>query len=59
MMTNSDFLSTKATYLNKQEPYIVLSKEELVAERDNYYRIGETSIAVSSAVRKHPINYIL
>lgn len=51
MMTNSDFLSTKATYLNKQEPYIVLSKEELVAERDNYYRIGETSIAVSSAVQ--------
>lgn len=51
MMTNSDFLSTKATYLNKQEPYIVLSKEELVAERDNYYRIGDTSISVSPTVQ--------
>lgn len=51
MMTSSNFLRCKANYLNEQEPFIVLSKEELVAERDNYYRIGETSIAVSSAVQ--------
>ena len=50
-MTSSNFLRCKANYLNEQEPFIVLSKEELVAERDNYYRIGETSIAVSSAVQ--------
>ena len=51
MMTNSDFLRCKSTYLNEQEPFIVLSKEELVAEKDNYYRIGETSIAVSPTVQ--------
>ena len=51
MMTNSDFLKSKATYLNEQEPFIILTKEELVAERDNFYRIGEASIAVSPAVQ--------
>lgn len=28
MMTNSDFLRGKANYLNMQEPFIVLSKED-------------------------------
>ena len=32
MMTSSNFLRCKANYLSEQEPFIVLSKEELVAE---------------------------
>lgn len=51
MMTDSTYLTRKAAFLDEQEPYLVLSKEELVAERNNYYRIGETSVAVSTAVQ--------
>lgn len=50
-MTSSDFFSQKAEFLKTQEPYLVLSKEELVAEVDNYYRIGDTSILVSDGVQ--------
>ena len=50
-MTTSDFLSKKNELLKNQEPYLVLSKEELVAETDNYYRIGDTSILVSDGAQ--------
>lgn len=51
-MTSSEFFNQKNEFLKKQEPYLVLSKEELVAEADNYYRIGDTSIAVSDDVQE-------
>lgn len=50
-MTTSEFFRNKAAFLEEQEPYIVLSKEKLVAERNNYYRVGDTEIAVSSIVQ--------
>ena len=50
-MTNEDFLNRRATFLEEQEPFIVLSKENLVAERDNYYCVGDTSIMVSPEVQ--------
>ena len=50
-MTSSEFFSQKAKFLKKQEPYLILSKEELVAEVDNYYRIGDTSILVSDGAQ--------
>lgn len=51
-MTSSEFFSQKAKFLKKQEPYLILSKEELVAEVDNYYRIGDTSILVSDGAQR-------
>ena len=50
-MTNEDFLNRRAAFLEEQEPFIVLSKENLVAERDNYYRVADTSIMVSPEVQ--------
>lgn len=51
MMTDETYITRKAAFLHEQEPYLVLSKEELVAERDNFYRIGETAIEVSPIVQ--------
>lgn len=50
-MTSSEFFSQKTKFLKEQEPYLILSKEELIAEVDNYYRIGDTSILVSDGAQ--------
>ena len=51
-MTSSEFFHQKAELLKKQEPYLILSKEELVAEANNYYRIGDYLVEVTEAVQR-------
>lgn len=51
MMTSSEYVSRRDTLLREQKPFIVLTKDELVSEGDNYYRIGDTQIAVTPSVQ--------
>ena len=51
-MTSAEFFKERNLFLQGQEPYLVLSKEELLAEHDTFYRIGDTSIEVTEGVQK-------
>lgn len=52
MMTNSEYVSIRDTLLREQKPFIVLNKNEIVSEGDNYYRIGDMQVAVTPSVQQ-------
>ena len=54
IMTNSEYVSRRDTLLREQKPFIVLAKDELVSESDNYYRIGDMQVAVTPPVDAIP-----
>ena len=51
MMTTAEYKSCRDQLLENQNPFLVLSKEEIMAEHDNIYRIGDMSIAVTPYVQ--------
>ena len=51
MMTTAEYRTRKNQLLENQNPFLVLNKEELMAEHDNIYRIGDTSITVTPQVQ--------
>ena len=53
MMTTEDYVSTRETLLQKQKPFIVLEKEELVAEGGRYYRVGDTLFSVTPEAQRY------
>ena len=53
MMTTEDYVSTRETLLQKQKPFIVLEKEELVAEGGRYYRVGDMLFSVTPEAQRY------
>lgn len=51
MMTTAEYKSCRDQLLENQNPFLVLSKEEIMAEHDNIYRIGDMSITVTPYVQ--------
>lgn len=50
-MTTKEYQTTRDRLLATQEPFLVLNKEEVIAENQNTYRIGDLSVMVSDEVQ--------
>ena len=51
MMTNNEYLAKRDSLLQEQAPFIVMDKNELIAEGENFYNIRGLSVMVSSNVQ--------
>ena len=51
MMTNNEYLAMRDSLLQEQAPFIVMDKNELIAEGENFYNIRGLSVMVSSNVQ--------
>ena len=50
-MTNKEYVSRRDALLQEQVPYIVMSKNELIAEGENFYNIRGVSVMVTPNVQ--------
>lgn len=50
-MTNNEYLAMRDSLLQEQAPFIVMDKNELIAEGENFYNIRGLSVMVSSNVQ--------
>ena len=50
-MTNKEYVSRRDALLQEQAPYIVMSKNELIAEGENFYNIRGVPVMVTPNVQ--------
>lgn len=50
-MTNKEYVSRRDALLQEQAPYIVMDKNELIAESENFYNIRGVSVMVTPSVQ--------
>ena len=50
-MKNEEYVSRRDALLQEQAPYIVMSKNELIAEGENFYNIRGVSVMVTPNVQ--------
>lgn len=50
-MTNKEYVSGRDALLQEQAPYIVMSKNELIAEGENFYNIRGVPVMVTPNVQ--------
>lgn len=51
MMTNNEYLAMRDSLLQEQAPFIVMDKNELIAEGENFYNIRGLSVMVAPNVQ--------